>query len=229
MNYELVIEDKSYMVPKRLTIRQFKELANWDIIIEDNWTKVLSIIMDIPYNEAKLIPHKTKELGIVMVIDKIFPKNSPVDTKRFVGIKDVSTGLFVDMEVALSNGVQKNVYDIIKLLYNVEPKDDEYIDEYYGGINYYLNWRLNIFNSYRKLFGLDDEFSKNDDELQEKIDPAYNWYSFIMVLADEDFLKINEVVKKPIIEALNFLAYKKDKAEKEKQRFNELQRNSRLN
>lgn len=59
MNYELVIEDKSYMVPKRLTIRQFKELANWDIIIEDNWTKVLSIIMDIPYNEAKLIPHKT--------------------------------------------------------------------------------------------------------------------------------------------------------------------------
>jgi hypothetical protein len=164
-----------------------------------------------------------------MIINKIFPDNAPIRKNKMVDINNVNVGLFVDLEVALSNGLQKNVDTIIKLLYNIDVEDSMFIEDYYGGIKYYLNWRLNIFNSYRKLFGLDDEFSKNDEELEEKVDPSYNWYSFIMVLSNEDFLKINEVVDKPIIEALNFLAYKKDKAENEKRKINELQRNSRLN
>jgi len=65
--------------------------------------------------------------------------------------------------------------------------------------------------------------------LEKKVDPAYNWYAFIMVLCNDDFLKIDEVVEKPIIQALNYLAYIKDKKEEENKRINELQRSSRLN
>jgi len=133
------------------------------------------------------------------------------------------------MEVFISKGVQANIIDIVKTLYNKTPDGEELLYDYYGGIKYYLNWRINIFNSYRKLFGLDDEFSKNDEELQEKIDPAYNWYAFIITLADEDFMKLDLVVEKPIIQALNFLAYKKDKAEEERKKLNELYRTNRLN
>lgn len=226
MKYELHIDDKIYEVPHRLTIKHFKELSNWDIQVEENWRKVMSILMEVPYDEVELIPDKTIELAIAFLIDKIYPEVPP---KNDINIKDIKVGLFIDMEMYIGRGVQRSIYDIIKKLYNIEPTDDMLLEDYWGGVKYYLNWRLSIFNSYRKLFGLDDEFSKNDIELEEKIDPAYNWYQFIMVLADEDFLKIDEVVNKPIIEALNFLAYKKDKAEDERKRLNEVQRNNRLN
>jgi hypothetical protein len=228
MSHQLLIDDNTYEVPDKLTIKQFRELANWDITLESNWRKILSIVMDIPYTEALLVPDKTVELVVTFLLDKIYPDSSPVKKGAF-DIKNINVGLFVDMEVLISKGVQKSIYQIIERLYEVEPNDKMYIYDYYGGIKYYLNWRLNIFNSYRKLFGLDDEFSKNDIELEEKVDPSYNWYQFLMVLCDEKFLDINKVVDEPIIQALNFLAYKKDKAENEKRRLDDIQRNSRFN
>jgi hypothetical protein len=228
MSHQLLIDDNTYEVPDKLTIKQFRELANWDITLESNWRKILSIVMDIPYTEALLVPDKTVELVVTFLLDKIYPDSSPVKKGAF-DIKNINVGLFVDMEVLISKGVQKSIYEIIERLYEVEPNDKMYIYDYYGGIKYYLNWRLNIFNSYRKLFGLDDEFSKNDIELEEKVDPSYNWYQFLMVLCDEKFLDINKVVDEPIIQALNFLAYKKDKAENEKRRLDDIQRNSRFN
>jgi len=226
MIYTLHIDDKIYRVPDKLSIKHFKELANWDIQLEENWRKIMAILMEVPYEEVELIPDKTIELAIAFLLDKIYPEVPP---KNDINIKDVKVGLFIDMEVLISKGVQNSIYGIIKKLYNIEPTDDMMLEDYWGGIKYYLNWRLSIFNSYRKLFGLDDEFSKNDIELEEKVDPSYNWYQFIMVLADENFLNINKVVNEPIIQALNFLAYKKDKAEEEQKRLNEIQRNSRLN
>ena len=226
MIYTLHIDDKIYKVPNKLSIKHFKELANWDIQLEENWRKIMSILMEVPYEEVQLIPDKTIELAIAFLLDKIYPEVPP---KNDINIKDVNVGLFIDMEVLISKGVQNSIYGIIKKLYNIEPTDEMMLEDYWGGIKYYLNWRLSIFNSYRKLFGLDDEFSKNDIELEEKVDPSYNWYQFIMVLADENFLNINKVVDEPIIQALNFLAYKKDKAEEEQKRLNEIQRNSRLN
>lgn len=226
MIYTLHIDDKIYRVPDKLSIKHFKELASWDIQLEENWRKIMSILMEVPYEEVQLIPDKTIELAIAFLLDKIYPEVPP---KNDINIKDVKVGLFIDMEVLISKGVQNSIYGIIKKLYNIEPTDDMMLEDYWGGIKYYLNWRLSIFNSYRKLFGLDDEFSKNDIELEEKVDPSYNWYQFIMVLADENFLNINKVVDEPIIQALNFLAYKKDKAEEEQKRLNEIQRNSRFN
>jgi hypothetical protein len=228
MSHQLLIDNNTYEVPDKLTIKQFRELANWDITLESNWRKIVSIVMDIPYTEALLIPDKTVELVVTFLLDKIYPDTAPVKKGAF-DIKNISVGLFVDMEVLISKGVQKSIYEIIERLYEVEPNDKMYIYDYYGGIKYYLNWRLNIFNSYRKLFGLDDEFSKNDIELEEKVDPSYNWYQFLMVLCDEKFLDINKVVDEPIIQALNFLAYKKDKAEEQKTKLDDLQRNSRFN
>lgn len=228
MSHQLLIDNNTYEVPDKLTIKQFRELANWDITLESNWRKIVSIVMDIPYTEALLVPDKTVELVVTFLLDKIYPDTAPVKKGAF-DIKNINVGLFVDMEVLISKGVQKSIYEIIERLYEVEPNDKMYIYDYYGGIKYYLNWRLNIFNSYRKLFGLDDEFSKNDIELEEKVDPSYNWYQFLMVLCDEKFLDINKVVDEPIIQALNFLAYKKDKAENEKRRLDDIQRNSRFN
>lgn len=228
MSHQLLIDNNTYEVPDKLTIKQFHELGNWDIMLESNWRKIISIVMDIPYTDAILIPDKTVELVITFLIEKIYPDTSPIKKGAF-DINNITVGLFVDMEVLISKGVQKNIYNIIKRLYEIEPEDTMYIYDYYGGIKYYLNWRLNIFNSYRKLFGLDDEFSKNDIELEDKVDPSYNWYQFIMVLCNENFLDINKVVEEPIIQALNFLAYKKDKAEDEKRKLDDLQRNSRFN
>jgi len=228
MTYELYIDEVAYKVPEYLTIKQFKELGNWDIQIEENWCRILSIVTGAPYDLLTGIPKDTLELGIMLIVDIIYPDTAPINKGTF-DIKNIDVGLFVDMELYINRGIQNNIYEIIERLYDIKPTDDMLLYDYYGGIRYYLNWRLNIFNSYRKLFGLDDEFSKNDDELQEKIDPAYSWYQFLMVLADENFLNIKKVVKQPIIEALNFLAYKKDKVEEEKKRINEIQRNSRLN
>lgn len=226
MKYKLHIEDKVYEVPLEITLTQFQELGSWDISVKENWKKVLQIIMGIPFEVVETIPDKTIELAIVFLAEVLYPSNPPL---KPVDIKNVNVGKFVDMEVLISGGIQNNIIKIVERLYGFSPQGDELIKDYIGGVKYYLNWRLSIFNSYRKLFGLDDEFSKNDIELNEKIDPAYNWYQFIMVLCDEKFLDIDKVVEKPIIEALNFLAYKKDKAEQERNRLNEIQRNSRLN
>jgi hypothetical protein len=229
MKYKLHLGEKVYDVPHRLTLNQFSQLSKWDITLEQNWRKVMSIVMRVPYEDTLIIPDKTIELAIAFLIDKIYPEDAPLNKEGFIDISNVKVGTFIDMEVYISKGVQANIKDIVKTLYNIEPTGDELLYDYYGGIKYYLNWRINIFNSYRKLFGLDDEFSKNEQELQEKIDPAYNWYAFIITLADEDFMKLDLVTEKPIIQALNFLAYKKDKAEEERKKLNELYRTNRLN
>lgn len=226
MRYTLHIDDNIYEVPTKLTIGQFKELGNWDIRVEENWRKIMSIVMKVPYHEVMMIPDKTIELAIAFLAQVIYPD---VEPKKLYDINVISVGLFVDMEVMLNDNIQNNIMGIISRLFEIDVDEDMLLEDYWGGVKYYLNWRLNIFNSYRKLFGLDDEFSKNDIELEEKVDPKYNWYQFIMSLADDDFLKVDKVVEKPIIEALNFLAYKKDKVEAEKKRLNEVQRNNRRN
>jgi hypothetical protein len=43
------------------------------------------------------------------------------------------------------------------------------------------------------------------------------WYDLIATLAQDNFLQMNEVVKRPVVECFNFLAYMKDKKKKELQ------------
>jgi len=114
MKYKLHLGEKVYDVPHRLTINQFSQLSKWDITLEQNWRKVMSIVMRVPYEDTLIIPDKTIELAIAFLIDKIYPEDAPLNKDGFIDIKNVKVGTFIDMEVYISRGVQANIKDIEK-------------------------------------------------------------------------------------------------------------------
>ena len=75
-----------------------------------------------------------------------------------------------------------------------------------------MNWRLKLYTKYKSLFN----FNESDSEdTKNNSDAVYVWYDMLMILADEKFLNIDSASSRPVYEALNFLAWKKDMAAKE--------------
>ena len=76
--------------------------------------------------------------------------------------------------------------------------------------------------------------TRDDEGVDEKPkDIARSWYDVILMMADEDVLKMDAVTDLPLKQALNFMAWKKEKTLKEQQeilkqkREYDLQRNRR--
>ena len=80
-----------------------------------------------------------------------------------------------------------------------------------------------------EFFELDAAEPSDSDPSEANI--GLMWYNAIIALADEDFLKIHQVTERPYRECLNFLNWKKAKAQREKleilKRKNDLQRSFR--
>lgn len=230
---KLYIGDKEYMMPEKLLLNKWVEVSKYDISLEFMWGKIISIIMDIPMDEVELIPNKTRELLIVFIaplltLDETI-KFDEYNGGKYMNLNTITFGDFIDMDVWINEGLEKNIKPIINKLYGVEVKDDTTIDEVLGGVFYYIKWRNNIYYQYKNLFGIGGDYLQVEvDEEQVKSNIRKSWLNVIMVLAKEDVLRMNEVAELPLLQAFNWLAWHKEKIELEKQR-NELQRNNRFN
>ena len=226
--FDFVVNNHTYSVPEDFTLKKWKELARFDVSSEFSWSYILKEAMNIPDDEIDIIPDKTKSVGVIIIYHILYPSNwvinKEVNGHKLINFDKISIGDFIDLEMLLNKGLKKTIDDIVKKLYQMDDTSEITLTQVWGAIQTYISFRENIFKSYSKLFGIDDE---NDiKEEVSKISPEYMWYDLIMVLADEKFLNIQEVVKHNVKECFNFLAWKKDKLEEEKKQLNDIRRNS---
>ena len=208
---KLVIEQDQYTLPDKLTLKIWRELMSWGFV-EENYDIIISIAFDIPLTKTMIIPDETKYLAIVIIQSFM----SPIiveDRKIKINLNKITFGDFVDMEVYIANGIHKNLEKVMEILFDIEYSDDVFINDIWDGLMVYFNFRNSIFNRYKKLFNADDEPEEDDEKNKKPIE--YIWWEILMILSDEKFLNIDEAVKKPLIQALNYISWNKDKNTRE--------------
>ena len=126
---------------------------------------------------------------------------------------------FVDLDTFTSKGVQNNVINIAKILYNCSRDQikREPVEMVWGAIVEYTKWREQVYREYDEFFELSNqEGPQLSEEQKQDTNIQLMWWEAIMALASEDFLKIHQVVERPWREALNYLTWKKAQVQKEK-------------
>ena len=232
--YSLVIKDIEYELPEDFTIGHWKEITKYDISVPFNYKKIISVAFKIDYDEVNIIPNKTVELLIAFISVMLYPEDSKLNKDymggSYINLNGLTLGKFIDLELQLSDGINKGIKELVGSLWNVEVTDEFTIKGVWGCINTFIDYRNNLYKNYTNLFGTED----GDDYLKvEKdttnIDIKRIWYDIILTLAEGKFLYIDKVTDKPLISAFNWLAWNKDKMEKEQEQLkkNDLQRNNR--
>jgi hypothetical protein len=221
----LSIDGKEYNLPTDFTIKKWVELQK----LTGDTDKLISSAMGIPLEFTKLMPEKTKTLAVTLIIATLYPSwNKNVNPRR-ISFENITLGQFVDLEIFISRDYRKTMYEIINILYPDNVNDNEMFSQYWPGVERYLKWRITLYKNYKNLFGIsDDERDEMEDLLDSKLDLAYSWYDNIMTLADEKFLNIDPVLQRPLIEALNYLAWHKTKLEKEAENIKMQQAQNRI-
>ena len=231
--YTLVIKDKEYSLPQDLSIDKWQEITKFDIGVEFNHKKIISLTFDIPYDEVDIIPKKTIQLLISFIYVMLYPEHKELNKNymggEYIELQSMTLGKFIDMEIYLSEGYNKSIKDIIQTLWGVKPTEEFMISEVWQGIQSFISYRNSLYKNYTNLFGGDDDGYAKTEVKQTTDEIKKIWYDIILTLAEGKFLVIDEVTDKPLISAFNWLAWNKDKMEKQKEELkkNDLQRNNR--
>jgi len=204
---KLKIDNKEFKVPERFRIQQWMNLMKWDFEEVMNHPKIISIATGAPLEQLSQANREAIILGISFIIQAM-QQRTPCEN----GIKnfeDLKFGEWIDLDVYLSMGVDKNLDKFMEIL----GKDIEFADEALWIIERYTQWRTMVYRNYSVLFGL-NEPADEDEETQKKDDKlavARTWYDILVTLANDDILKIDDVAEKPYKMVLNFMARQKQK------------------
>ena len=211
MSYSLVIGDKEYTLPSDIPIDKWVELNK-----NSNPFVWMNSVYDIPIDEVKLIPEKTRELAIQLIKAIMNPTWVPIRQTladcELINFDDIKLGQFIDLEVYIDD-YYTNYPEIVKILYQTKNNVGNLgISQVHSAVTKFITWRLLMYKQYKNLFELDIE----DDEIvkvqQDKhVKPAHIWYDVTMTLADNKFLNMDAVLEKPLIQSLNWLAWNKDR------------------
>ena len=140
-------------------------------------------------------------------------------------LNNILIGEFIDLEKLIKD---RNIIKIAEYLYAPRmPLDNVPYDYVIAAYKHYLKWRNDILNHYypddgasennsesiyTKL-GLDTEELKEEDNDEELFYNQFGWYSTLfMNFANEDYTKMPEVFKIPVIQVFNHLLYLRQRA-----------------
>lgn len=219
------IDNKHYEISDRLTVEQWVEIMKWDFEHIAHWPKIVAAATGVPSEKLEEVSEESLEIAIVFVA-------AVINQRRQTEIRDFDTILFgewIDLDIYLNYGAEKHMEDILKIL----SPETEWADEALWVIEKYSEWRLFIYKQYKTLFGLDVLPEDFEDTEEKPKDIAKSWYDVIIMLASEDILNMDAVTEQPLKQALNFMAWKKEKTLREQQailkqkREYDLQRNRR--
>lgn len=231
--YTLVIKEHEYKLPEDLTIDQWIEITKYDIGVSFNHKKIVSLSFNIPYEQVDMIPEKTIELLISFIYVMLYPEHQPLKKDymggQYINMQGITLGKFIDMEIYLSEGLNKSIKDIVKTLWGIEPTEQFMISGVWTGIQNFISYRNSLYKNYTNLFGGEEDGYAESEIKQTTTDIKKIWYDIILTLAEGKFLEIDKVTDKPLVSAFNWLAWNKDRMEKQKEEIkkNDLQRNNR--
>jgi uncharacterized protein YuzE len=203
---KLKLKGKRYRLPERFTVDQWLQLVKFDYLNPHQWNRVISIAIGVDEDLLIDVDKESKILAISLIINAM-------NARREYKVRDFNTitfGEFVDLDVYMVLGVEKNLKTIVNML----SDGTEWADEAMWLVDQYSLFRVHMYRSYANLFGLNDPTEDEDEEDLEAYDPnqvVKGWYKIIVDLADNDLLKIDAITDQPLKKALNFMAYKKEK------------------
>ena len=77
-----------------------------------------------------------------------------------------------------------------------------------------MRFRTTTFKQFSQVFNTETEEEAEEKERRERqtgtLKDKWGWYQTIYLLANENLLNFDEVVKKPVYECLTFLSYQQD-------------------
>jgi len=200
---QLNVNEKSYQIPERLTLEQWKQVAKWSFEEPTHWPRIISAVTGADHRELELGQDEAVALAVAFIIQLM-------NTRKEYQIKDfneLTFGEFVDLDVWLTMGIDKHIDDVVKLL-----GATEWADEAMWLIDKYAQFRLHTYRQYRVLFGLDEhmDYAENDPTF-DPLKVARGWYRIIVELANDNLLDIDKVTDEPLKKALNFMAFQKER------------------
>jgi len=213
--FKLVIGNKEYEVPHYLQISKYQKMMQWNMIRSEDWPEIIHIVMGVPRDQISLIPEETLELAMSVIMALFSPSmvvRKHIDGHKLIDFTQISLGQWIDLEYAISLGVDRNIVDIVKILYSVSDPSEWPLEYVYGAVHKFLNWRVKIYESYKVLFDQPD--SEDLKEVKNPRPVAKVWYDIVMVLAEGRFLDIDKVTDRKVIECFNWLAWNKDQQRK---------------
>lgn len=217
-NYKLNIKGQEFDIREDYTIEEWINLQKWDPAIQENWPRLISDATGITMQQAKEIPLETLQVAIGLLMVTLSPDHCTlkdiVEDHGLIDFNTITFGQFVDLEVLISRDPRKTLDKMIAVMYGGKDTRDWQLRDTWPALQKYLVFRKGIYNSYKTLFEIEDIDTSTQEEVK---DQGHAWYDMIMILADEKFLNIDSAVDRPLIEAFNFLAWKKDQAIKMEQ------------
>jgi hypothetical protein len=208
---KLTIDKKKYIIPDRLTVQQWKDMISFDFT---DYLQYAKIIASLTGADAAAVAKCTEDSQILAVGFIINLMNQRKEYK----VRDFNAmlfGEFVDLDIYVVMGVEKNLDTILEILTPEGKEVTEWADEAMWLIDRYTQFRVFTYRQYSGLFGLNQngEQEQDEDDL-EAYDPkkiAKGWYKVIIDLADNDLQKIDYVTEQPLKKVLNFMAHRKEK------------------
>lgn len=207
----LTIGDTEYKLPTDYTISEWIELhkIGWH-----NPVPFMAKAFNIPEDQMELLNREQLEMGGSFVYLMVYPEKHKKALKP-INFPDLTLGQFIDLEMCIDEGKDAMV-KMCNLIFDKEIKPETSITKVYDGYSKYIKYRNMLYFNYKGLFNIDDDNQAVGDIPQDKpSNNAHVWMDMVMILADNDFLKMSVVTERPVIEAFNYLAYTKDKKLKE--------------
>lgn len=159
-----------------------------------------------------------------------------------IDINKLTFGEFIDLNYYSTNDLFDNFYLFCAVFYRkvkenewgnkeIEPYgsydlneraklfEELYINDVYGLIKYFNDFRQFIYDSYQNIFqpviGPDNDDYEYDEEEQKEIEAEelkekWSWENLLHKLSNGDITKYDEITSKPFIFILNHLSFLKD-------------------
>ena len=212
------IGEERYELPSVLTVEAFISLSPYELDNPAHDSYICASLLKAPLADIRkasvedLIWLKVALLQPLAKLDHL-PVKGKITRYDLINFSKISIGEFADLDVLISEGVQANLDQIVALLYAapVEAVLDWSISDVWPAVLEYLRYREQIYKGYKNLFGLDERVSGDSEDNLDRGDAKVAWYTLLMTLCNDRFLDIESASTRPLIEALNYLAYMKQK------------------
>ena len=223
MELQFTIADKTYKVPQYISVECFARAIVWNLDDLNNLKPFVATIMDAPLSAMHQLDPEVLAFITGVCLQKFQLGEQEVNEHclghNLIDFDTMTFSQFVDLDTFISKGIAANIVEIAAILYGAPHNTIKRapIEDIWGAVIAVSKWREQCYKEYDEFF----ELEENREGPQPPSEGAeaniqLMWWEAIMALANEDFLKIHQVVERPWREALNYLTWKKAQVQKQK-------------
>lgn len=214
----------------------------------DRSLSLISIVNEIPFEQLELMPIKDVQRLVGEINKELARKHYEVHTVNgfhLVPNNRITLGNFIDLETYIHE--PDDLTKVIAILYRKTKRDEWGNIEYepvrfditerakefesiehsdvVGRVSTYSDFRNQIVESYKAIFGLDDEKKDEpidftgltkaeireieEEEKKRQEQARFSWESFVYWLSDNSLVNVEQVLNFPVVYALNMASMRK--------------------